>query len=56
MPKLIAIYNQLVVALRADDDEATRRFFHDDFKFHEDPGMPYGGEFEGADSFIHTRH
>jgi hypothetical protein len=56
MPKLIATYNELIVALRADRDEDTRQFFHDDFRFYEDPGMPYGGEFEGADSFIQTRH
>ena len=55
MSDLIGIYNQLVIALRGDDDEAAHAFFHPDFQVHEDPGMPYGGTFQGADGFIALR-
>ena len=55
MSDLIAIYNQLVVALRAEEDSVTRTFFDPSFVVHEDPGMPYGGDFRGADGFIALR-
>lgn len=56
MPDLIALYDRLVIALRGNDDEAARAFFHADFKVHEDFGLPYGGTFDGADGFIALRH
>ena len=55
MSDLIAIYDQLVIALRGNDDVTARTFFHPDFQVHEDPGMPYGGTFHGADGFIALR-
>jgi hypothetical protein len=56
MADLIAIYDRLVVALRGNDDETARTFFHPDFKVHEDFGLPYGGTFLGGDGFIALRH
>jgi len=56
MPDLIALYDRLVIALRGNDDEAARAFFHDDFVVHEDFGLPYGGTFQGAGGFIALRH
>lgn len=55
MADLIEIYNRLVIALRSDADEVSRSFFHPEFSVHEDPGMPYGGVYEGADGFINLR-
>lgn len=55
MADLIAIYNELVPALRAEVDSVTRTFFHPDFVVHEDPGMPYGGTYHGADGFVALR-
>lgn len=56
MVDLIAKYDEFLVPLRADDRETARKFFHPDFIVHEDPGMPYGGMFAGADAFIELRH
>lgn len=55
MVDLFALYDEIVIALRGDDDEHTLTFFHPDFVVHEDPGMPYGGEFRGGDKFIELR-
>jgi hypothetical protein len=55
MSDLIRIYDQLVVALRAEEDSVTRQFFHPEFVVYEDPGMPYGGKYHGADGFIALR-
>lgn len=51
----IALYYQIVVALRADDDEVTRKLFDPSFVVYEDPGLPYGGVFHGGDAFIALR-
>lgn len=56
MTDLIAIYDRLVVALRENDDEVSRSFFHPEFTVQEDFGLPYGGTFQGADGFIALRH
>lgn len=55
MVDLVSIYDQMVVALRAEKDEVTRPFFHPGFVVHEDLGLPYGGTFHGADGFIALR-
>lgn len=56
MSDMLSRYNQIVDALRADNDEETLKFFHPDFVVHEDPGMPYGGVFRGPGQFIALRH
>lgn len=56
MADLIAVYDKMIVSLRADDDATTRTYFHPSFVVREDPGMPYGGVYEGADGFIALRH
>lgn len=55
MADLFKIYDEIVVALRSEDDSAAMKYFHPDFVIHEDPGMPYGGVFKGADKFIELR-
>jgi hypothetical protein len=56
MPDLIAFYDEMIVSLRADDHAVTRTYFDPDFVVREDPGMPYGGVYPGADGFIKLRH
>jgi ketosteroid isomerase-like protein len=56
MSDLFKLYEDIVVALRAGDDIHTLTYFHPDFVVHEDPGMPYGGEFKGGQAFIDLRH
>jgi len=53
--QLLDVYNEIVVALRADNDEITRGFFDAEFVVYEDPGMPYGGILHGPDAFIRLR-
>ena len=55
MSDLFSLYNEIVVALRAEDDSVTLKYFHPDFVVYEDPGMPYGGVFKGGDKFIELR-
>ena len=55
MSDLLDVYDDIVVALRADNDEITRQFFHPEFIVYEDPGMPYGGILHGPDAFINLR-
>jgi hypothetical protein len=55
MSDLIALYDRIAQALRAEDDSVTLQFFTQDFVVHEDPGMPYGGVFHGPDKFIALR-
>lgn len=55
MSEMLSRYNEIVDALRAENDEVTLTFFHPDFIVHEDPGMPYGGVFHGGDKFIALR-
>ena len=55
MSDLLSIYNEIVVALRAEEDSVTLQYFHPDFVVYEDPGMPYGGVFKGGMSFIELR-
>jgi hypothetical protein len=52
---LLDVYNEIVVALRADNDEITRQYFDPEFVVYEDPGMPYGGVLHGPDAFITLR-
>ncbi len=55
MSAMLSRYNEIVVALRAENDAETVKFFHPDFVVHEDPGMPYGGGLRGPDAFIALR-
>ena len=55
MPDRIALYWEIVVALRAEVDEVTLKYFDPSFVVYEDPGLPYGGTFYGPDAFIALR-
>jgi hypothetical protein len=52
----LVLYSRILDALKAEDDAVTVRLFDPEFVIHEDPGMPYGGELRGAESFIKLRH
>ena len=55
MSDLLKLYDEIVVALRAENDDITRQFFDPQFIVYEDPGMPYGGILHGPDAFIALR-
>lgn len=55
MADRIALYYEIVRALRADDDEVTRKYFDPSFTVHEDEGLPYGGVYRGSNAFIALR-
>jgi ketosteroid isomerase-like protein len=51
----LALYTDILAALKAGDDAVTLRLFDPGFVIHEDPGMPYGGELSGGERFIRLR-
>jgi ketosteroid isomerase-like protein len=55
MADRIALYYEIVKALRAGDDEVTRQYFDPSFIVYEDEGLPYGGVYRGSDAFIQLR-
>lgn len=46
------LYFQLVDAIKAGDDDATRALISPDFVLYQDGGMPYGGTYRGPDEFM----
>lgn len=48
----IALWAELVAALKADDEAATRALIAPDFVIHEDESLPYGGVYHGPDGFM----
>ena len=51
----IALYDALRAALHKRDGSVLAHFAPD-FVVHEDPGMPYGGTFHGAEHFVRLFH
>jgi len=51
----VALYSQLLAAMRSSNDMSALKYFAPDFVAYEDPGMPYGGRFEGGEGFIALR-
>ncbi|WP_404434294.1 nuclear transport factor 2 family protein [Microbacterium lacus] len=57
MSNVYDLYWQLVEAIQKGDNEKTRSLLAPDFVLHQDPGMPYGGTYEGPDAFMdHIAH
>lgn len=55
MPDPASLYRQLLAAMRSSDDTTALKFFAADFVAHEDPGMSYGGRYEGGEDFLELR-
>jgi len=51
----VALYQRLLAAMRGSDDTAALPYFAEDFVAYEDPGMPFGGRFEGGEGFLMLR-
>ena len=51
----LALYTNLLDAMRAENNEVTEKLFAPGFTIHEDPGMPYGIEGEGGANFLKLR-
>jgi len=45
----IARYDDIIMALLAEEDNVTRKLFDPDFVVHEDTSMPHGGDTTGGD-------
>jgi ketosteroid isomerase-like protein len=55
MSDAVLLYMQLITAMRGSDDSAALKLFAPDFVAYEDPGMPYGGRYEGGEGFLRLR-
>lgn len=51
----VLLYKRLLAAMRSGDDATALPFFAQDFVAHEDPGMAYGGRYEGGEGFLRLR-
>lgn len=51
----VALYTEILAAMRGADDTAALKYFDPDFVVYQDPGMPYGGDRRGGDAFIQLR-
>lgn len=51
----VLLYRRLLAAMRSGDDAAALAFFAPDFVAYEDPGMVYGGRYEGGEGFLQLR-
>lgn len=51
----VALYRRLLAAMRSGDDRSALPYFAPDFVAHEDPGMTYGGHYEGGEGFLELR-
>lgn len=51
----VMLYKRLLAAMRSSDDTSALPLFAPDFVAWEDPGMAYGGRYEGGEGFLHLR-
>ncbi|RYD88854.1 MAG: nuclear transport factor 2 family protein [Sphingomonadales bacterium] len=51
----VALYMQLLHAMRSPDNSIAVQHFAPDFVAYEDPGMPYGGVVRGGANFLRLR-
>ncbi len=51
----VALYMQLLQAMRSPDNSVALQYFAPGFIAHEDPGMPYGGKAHGGAEFLRLR-
>jgi len=51
----VLLYQRLLAAMRSGDDTRALPLFAPDFVAYEDPGMGYGGRYDGGEGFLRLR-